>query len=68
MELLMRSMVRFGDYRVVVEPPTPGFPAGSARVLHALDAEHRSVVVADNFDEAENLRCARAWLELHRSM
>ncbi len=64
----MRSMVQFGDYRVVVEPPTPGFPQGSARVLGSTDPNRRAVIVADNFSDQENLRCARAWLELHRSM
>lgn len=63
----MRSMVRFGDYRVLVEPPTPGFPQGAARVRGSDDPNQRAVIVADNFCDHENLRCARAWLELHRS-
>lgn len=63
----MRSMVRLGDYQVVVEPPTPGFPVGSARIHQARGGHAPLVVVADNFDDHENFRCARAWLEQHRS-
>lgn len=62
----MRSMVRFGDYRVLVERPTPGFPAGSARFVERRSDEF-AVVVSDNGIDEENIRCAQAWLELHRA-
>lgn len=61
-------MIRLGDYRVLVEPPTPGFPVGSGRVIHSPEISQRAVIVADNFNDHENLRCARAWLELHREI